>query len=189
MGLLSGIKDTLFGRDVSTKNVNTLTPAQQMLLNQFSGLSAQYAPSTYGYISRVMGGDTGFTPEAIEQFYQGGVLQPALQEWETYTRPALEEQYGNRYHSSARTKTLSRAFSDLMSNMGQTRANLQYQGLQQNLQARMQAAQMMQNQLGMPLGVKGTELIATQQPSMFDIFTSGGTTAIQGLVGLKLLGG
>ena len=189
MGLLSGITDTLFGRDVKTENVNTLTPAQQMLLNQFSGLSAQYAPSTYGYISKVMGGKTGFTPEAIEQFYQGGVLQPALQEWETYTRPALEEQYGNRYHSSARTKALSRAFSDLMSNMGQTRANLQYQGLQQNLQARMQAAQMMQNQLGMPLGVKGTELIATQQPSLFDIFTSGGTTAIQGLVGLKLLGG
>jgi len=126
-----------------------------------------------------MNGETGLSPEAIEQFYQQGVLNPAMREWETYTRPQIEEQFGNRYHSSSRTKTLSRTFADLMSNMEQTRANLQYQGILQNLQARMQAAGMLQGQINAPLGVHTREIVATQQPSPWDMVLGTGSTIAQ----------
>lgn len=174
---LGSVFNKLFERKTTTKTVETLTPEQKQLLNQLLGISSQYAPEVSGYMASVMRGETGLSPEAIEQYFQQGVLQPALQEWETYTKPQIEEQFGSRYHSSMKTKTLSRAFSDLMTNMEKTRAELGYQGILQNLQARMQAAGMLQGQLYQPLSVKAFDIIATQQASPFDILSQLGGTA------------
>jgi len=160
-----------FKRKTKTKPVSTLTPEQEALLKQLSGLAQQYTPEIYSTLAGFMRGETGLSPEALERFYQEGVRSPALYEFETYTKPQIEEQFGSTYHSSARTKALSRAFSDLQNQLAQTHANIQYQGLLQNLNARMQAAGMMQGLGQGVLGTKAKEIIATQQASPFDIFT------------------
>lgn len=171
-----GFSDFFTG-GTKTKTVKTLTPEQEALLSQLTGISRQYAPEVADYFASVMRGETGLSPEAINQFYQEGVLQPALYEYETRVRPQIEEQFGSRYHSSARAKTLSRTFNDLMTNMAQTRANLQYQGILQNLQARMQAAGAMQSQITQPLGVKAFDTIVQQKASPFQMLTQGLGTA------------
>jgi len=162
-----------FKRKTKTKPVSTLTPEQEALLKQLSGLAQQYTPEIYSTLAGFMRGETGLSPEALERFYQEGVRSPALYEFETYTKPQIEEQFGSTYHSSARTKALSRAFSDLQNQLAQTHANIQYQGLLQNLNARMQAAGMMQGLGQGVLGTKAKEIIATQQASPFDILTQG----------------
>lgn len=162
-----------FKRDVKVKQYSTLTPEQKALLKQQAGLAQQYSPETYATLAQFMRGETGLSPEAIQQFYQQGVQNPALYEFETRTRPMIEEQFGSTYHSSARTKALSRAFSDLQNQLSQTLANMQYQGLVQNLQARMQSAGMMQGLGQNVLGTRAIENVATQQPSGFDLLTQG----------------
>ncbi len=178
-----------FERDVDVKQAKTLTPEQERLLNAMLGQSQEYMPETYRMLAQFMRGDTGLTPEAIEQFYQQGVLQPALQEYEQYVRPQIEEQFGSRYHSSARTGALSRAFSDLMTQMGQTRANLQYQGLLQNIGLRQWGASGLMGMIQQPLNVKAFENIAVQQASPFDIVTQLAGTAGTVAAWFGMLGG
>jgi len=174
---LGNIFDKFTKRKTEVSSHSTLTPEQNALLQQLISQGGKYIPQTYGMLADFMAGNTGLGEQQIENFYQQGVLQPALYEFNQYVRPQIEEQFGNRYHSSVRTGTLSRAFGDLMNQMAQTRANLQYQGLLQNIGLRQWGATGLMNMIQQPLGVKAIENVASQQASPFDILAQLGGTA------------
>lgn len=66
-------------------------------------------------------------PETTEQFYQQGIRDPTLREWNQTTLPALKEQYaGPGYWGSARANAISTSLEDVQANLAAQRAGLIY---------------------------------------------------------------
>ena len=168
MGFASKLKKKVFGgTGAGMKSVSTLTPEQEALLKQQTQLAQQYTPGIYAQMNQM-----ALNPENtynrsqadIESFYQDTMANPAMYAFQNTLVPQLSEQYGGKFHSSAKTKTLGRAFSDLQNQLSQQRGNLFYnellqsqQGQENALARQMQALSGMSGLFGGSLGVKAKE--------------------------------
>lgn len=168
MGFASKLKKKVFGGSgAGMKSASTLTPEQAALLKQQAGLAQQYSPGIYSQMNQM-----ALNPENtynrsqadIQSFYQDTMANPAMYAFQNELVPQLSEQYGGKFHSSAKTKTMGRAFSDLQNQLSQQRGNLFYNELLQSQQGRenalgrqMQALSGMSGMFSGALGVKAKE--------------------------------
>jgi hypothetical protein len=180
MGLASKLKKKVFGGSgAGVKTASTLTPEQAALLKQQTQLAQQYTPGIYAQMNQM-----ALNPENtynrsqadIESFYQDTMANPAMYAFQNELVPQLSEQYGGKFHSSAKTKTLGRAFSDLQNQLSQQRGNLFYNELLQEQQGQENAlARQMQALSGM-----GSMMQGSLGPRAFEnMYSQGG----QGLFG------
>jgi hypothetical protein len=161
MGLASKLKKKVFGGSgAGVKRASTLTPEQAALLKQQTQLAQQYTPGIYAQMNQM-----ALNPENtynrsqadIESFYQDTMANPAMYAFQNELVPQLSEQYGGKFHSSAKTKTLGRAFSDLQNQLSQQRGNLFYNELLQEQQGQENAlARQMQALSGMGSMMQGS---------------------------------
>lgn len=173
MGFASSLKKKVFGGSgAGVKRAATLTPEQAALLKQQTQLAQQYTPGIYAQMNQM-----ALNPENtynrsqadIESFYQDTMANPAMYAFQNELVPQLSEQYGGKFHSSAKTKTLGRAFSDLQNQLSQQRGNLFYnellqsqQGQENALARQMQALSGMGGMMQGSLGTKAFENMYSQ---------------------------
>ena len=180
MGWASKLKKKVFGGSgAGVKTASTLTPEQAALLKQQTQLAQQYTPGIYAQMNQM-----ALNPENtynrsqadIESFYQDTMANPAMYAFQNELVPQLSEQYGGKFHSSAKTKTLGRAFSDLQNQLSQQRGNLFYNELLQSQQGQENAlARQMQALSGMGGMMQGS--LGTR--AFENMYSQGG----QGLIG------
>ena len=180
MGFASKLKKKVFGGSgAGVKRAATLTPEQEALLKQQTQLAQQYTPGIYAQMNQM-----ALNPENtynrsqadIESFYQDTMANPAMYAFQNELVPQLSEQYGGKFHSSAKTKTLGRAFSDLQNQLSQQRGNLFYNELLQSQQGQENAlARQMQALSGMGGMMQGS--LGTR--AFENMYSQGG----QGLIG------
>jgi hypothetical protein len=172
MGFANKLKKKVFGSGPRMTQASTLTPEQAALLKQQAGMAQQYSPGIWNQMNQM-----ALNPENtynrsqadIEGFYNDTMLNPAMQQFQNTVVPQMNEQFGGKFHSSARTKTLGRAFSDLQNNLSQQRGNLFYNELLQSQQGRenalgrqMQALSGMGGMMNAPMGVNAIQNYQTQ---------------------------
>jgi len=203
MGWASKLKKKVFGGSgAGVKTASTLTPEQAALLKQQTQLAQQYTPGIYAQMNQM-----ALNPENtynrsqadIESFYQDTMANPAMYAFQNELVPQLSEQYGGKFHSSAKTKTMGRAFSDLQNQLSQQRGNLFYnellqsqQGQENALARQMQALSGMGGMMQGSLGTKSFENMYSQggQGLLSQINQLSGTANSTGLQSLlAMMGG
>jgi hypothetical protein len=172
MGFANKLKKKVFGSGSRTGSVSTLTSGQQALLDQQTGLAQQYSPGIYSQMNQMaLNPENTYnrTQADIEGFYNDTIANPAMQQFQNTVVPQMNEQFGGKFHSSARTKTLGKAFSDLQNTLSQQRGNLFYnellqsqQGQENALSRQMQALSGMSGLMSSPLGVNAKQVVQSQ---------------------------
>ena len=168
MGFASKLKKKIFGGSgAGMKSASTLTPEQEALLKQQANLGLQYSPGIYSQMNQMaMNPENTYnrSQSDIESFYQDTMANPAMYAFQNQLVPQMSEQYGGKFHSSAKTKNMGRAFSDLQNQLSQQRGSLFYNELLQSQQGRenalgrqMQALGGMSGMMGSAMGVKAKE--------------------------------
>jgi hypothetical protein len=200
MGFASKLKKKVFGGSgAGVKQAATLTPEQAALLKQQTQLAQQYTPGIYAQMNQM-----ALNPENtynrsqadIESFYQDTMANPAMYAFQNELVPQLSEQYGGKFHSAAKTKTLGRAFSDLQNQLSQQRGNLFYnellqsqQGQENALARQMQALSGMGGMMQGSLGTKAFENMYSQGgQGLIGQINQAMTPALMGSVIAKNLG-
>lgn len=75
----------------------------------------------------------GFDPNQLMQFYQKGLVNPTMQNYNEQVLPSIQERFldANAGSSSALNQALAKSATDLSSNLSGQLAGLLYQGQQQ----------------------------------------------------------
>jgi hypothetical protein len=203
MGFASKLKKKVFGGSgAGVKTASTLTPEQAALLKQQTLLAKQYTPGIYAQMNEMaLNPENTYNRDQsdIDSFYQDTMANPAMYAFQNETAPQIAAQYGGKFHSSAKTKTLGKAFSDLQNNLSQQRGNLNYnellqeqQGQENALSRQMQSLSSMGSMMQGSLGTKAFENYYSQggQGLLSQINQLSGTANSTGLQSLlAMMGG
>lgn len=179
-----GLFDGLFGSDKpKTTSASTLTGPQKKYLNALIGQQTQYMPGIFSNMySQATSPTSSYnrTQGDIDTYYQQTMYNPAMQEWRNNTSQQINSAYGNKFHSSARAKALSRSFGDLQNKLSSMRGDLNWneklaaQNAQESALGRqMSALSSMYGGLSSPLGVQAKENIAYQNQGVLNRLTQG----------------
>jgi hypothetical protein len=90
-----------------------------------------------------------FDPTSAQQYWQQGVVDPAMQLWERDILPAVQERFisNNAGSSGAANRAIARSGEELTTNLSGQLANLLYSGQQSHLGRQVDASNTLMNQL------------------------------------------
>lgn len=150
VGGLSG----LFGGD-DTKQISTFDPRQKQLYDQYT----QALQGGGGPLADIYG---QYNPQAMQDYYQKSIAQPAYQNFQENIVPGITGQFrgANLQNSSYLGGALSKAGTDVQNNLSGQMAELLFRGQESQQQRRAGA-------LNSILGLQ-THVNERQGPSVFD---------------------
>jgi hypothetical protein len=155
MGTLGWVGDQLFGKGAEVKDRPRWSSGQQKLFTelfgQLMGGGGQATQRFPGQLPGTVGmtdmeqlslsgleslfGEQGLlsalqTKETFEQFYEEGIKQPALREFEEDILPQFRRGFGSRYWGTERLRGEEELYEDLLSSLTEGRAATQMSALE-----------------------------------------------------------